>query len=51
MLSLITDLLFLHRFYRSEDPWSILRGIYESVLNDFRPAREIGWTLIERENT
>jgi hypothetical protein len=47
MLSLLTDMLFLHRFYRDEDPWRNLRKIYQSVLEDFRPAGQIGWTLIE----
>ncbi|MSP37138.1 MAG: hypothetical protein EXR70_01430 [Deltaproteobacteria bacterium] len=47
MLSLLTDMLFLHRFYRDDDPWKNLRKIYRSVLNDFKPAEEIGWTLIE----
>jgi hypothetical protein len=47
MLSLLTDMLFLHRFYRDENPWKHLRKIYQSVLDDFKPAREIGWTLIE----
>jgi len=49
MLSLVTDMLFLHRFYRDEDPWKNLRRIYESVLNDFKPAGDIGWTLIENK--
>lgn len=47
MLSLVTDMLFLHRFYRDDDPWANLRQIYESVLGDFKPAGDIGWTLIE----
>ena len=49
MLSLLTDMLFLHRFYRDENPWKNLRKIYDSVITDFKPASEIGWTLIERE--
>lgn len=47
MLSLLTDMLFLHRFYRDDNPWRNLRKIYQSVLDDFKPATEIGWTLIE----
>jgi hypothetical protein len=47
MLSLLTDMLFLHRFYRDQDPWRNLRKIYHSVLDDFKPAQAIGWTLIE----
>ena len=49
MLSLLTDMLFLYRFYRDENPWRNLRKIYQSVLHDFKPAREIGWTLIENK--
>lgn len=49
MLSLITDMLFLHRFYRDEDPWKNLRKIYDSVIGDFKPAIAIGWTLIENK--
>ena len=49
MLSLVTDMLFLHRFYCNDDPWKNLRKIFESVLSDFKPAGEIGWTMIERK--
>jgi hypothetical protein len=49
MLSLLTDMLFLHRFYRHDDPWHNLRWIYDSVLRDFKPATEMGWTLIENK--
>jgi hypothetical protein len=47
MISLLTDMLFLHRFYRDENPWKNLHKIYESMISDFKPAGEIGWTLIE----
>jgi hypothetical protein len=47
MLSLLTDMLFLHRFYRDNDPWRNLRKIYQSVLDDFKPAAQLGWTLVE----
>ena len=47
MNSLIVDMLFLFRFYTHEDPWSHLANIFESVLNDFVPAREMGYTLIQ----
>jgi hypothetical protein len=50
MLSLLTDMLFLHRFYRDENPWRNLRQIYQSVLDDFKPAQTIGWTLIENRH-
>lgn len=51
MLSLLTDMLFLHRFYRDENPWRNLRKIYASAISDFKPAGEIGWTLIENKRT
>ena len=35
----VTDMLFLHRFYRDEDPWRHLRRIYESVSERF----QTGW--------
>lgn len=49
MLSLVTDMLFLHRFYRDEDPWKNLKKIFQSVIDDFKPAGDIGWTLIENK--
>jgi len=48
MLSLLTDMLFLYRFYRDDNPWKNLKKIYDSVISDFKPAADIGWTLIER---
>lgn len=39
---LFTDLLFIQRFYCNLDPLSVLQEIYDSVLNDFAPARRIG---------
>lgn len=47
MNSLIVDMLFLFRFYAHEDPWNNLTNIFESVLNDFVPAQEMGYTLIQ----
>ncbi len=46
MASLITDILFLHRFYNDEDPWGHLERIFNSVLKDFPPAKELGYTLV-----
>jgi hypothetical protein len=40
------DLLFLHRFYASEDPWGALPRVFASVRRDFRPVREMGYTLV-----
>ncbi len=35
---MLTDLLFLRRFYADPAPWRNLRAIHESVLRDFAPA-------------
>ena len=51
MASLVTDLLFLHRFYSDPDPWRNLRAIFASVHRDFRPARELGHTLVLADTT
>lgn len=48
MDSMLTDLLFLRRFYADADPWKNLRAIHESVLADFAPARSLGHTLYLR---
>ncbi len=45
MDSMLTDLLFLRRFYADPDPWQNLRAIHASVLADFAPARALGFTL------
>jgi hypothetical protein len=45
MDSMLTDLLFLRRFYADPDPWHNLRAIHESVLADFVPARQLGHVL------
>ncbi len=42
---MFTDLLFLHRFYSDDDPWTNIRTIHESVLADFAPAQELGYEL------
>ncbi len=47
--SMLTDLLFLRRFYADPDPWRNLRAIHESVLTDFAPAHRLGFTLHTRE--
>jgi hypothetical protein len=48
MESMLTDLLFLRRFYSDRDPWANLRALHEAVLADFAPARRLAFTLIER---
>ena len=45
MDSMLTDLLFLRRFYADPAPWRNLRAIHASVLADFAPARELGHVL------
>ena len=45
MDSMLTDLLFLRRFYADPAPWRNLRAIHESVLRDFAPARGLGFVL------
>ena len=45
MDSMLTDLLFLRRFYADPAPWKNLRAIHESVLADFAPARALGHVL------
>ena len=47
--SMLTDLLFLRRFYADPDPWRNLRAIHESVLTDFAPAHRLGFTLHMRD--
>lgn len=49
MDSMLTDLLFLRRFYADADPWRNLRAIHESVLADFAPARALGFCLFHRQ--
>jgi hypothetical protein len=45
MDSMVTDLIFLRRFFENPDPWQNLREIHESVLADFGPARRQGYRL------
>jgi len=46
---MVTDLLFLRRFYGDPDPWRNLRALHESVLVDFAPAHRLGFTLHTRD--
>jgi hypothetical protein len=43
--SMLTDLLFLRRFFSDADPWRNIRRIHRSVLEDFAPARRLGFEL------
>jgi len=47
MDSLAIDLLFLYRFYTSLHTWNKLSEIVESVKRDFKPAREMGYTIVQ----
>jgi hypothetical protein len=47
MNSLVVDLLFLHRFYSHPEPWHALAEIFASVKRDFRPARAMGYTMLQ----
>jgi hypothetical protein len=49
MDSLIVDLLFLHRFYSHEEPWTGLSEIFASVRRDFKPARGMGYTMVQAQ--
>jgi hypothetical protein len=49
MDSMMTDLLFLRRFFAAEDPWTHLARLHESVVADFAPARRLGYELHLRE--
>lgn len=49
MDSMVTDLLFLRRFYGDPVPWRNLRALHESVLVDFAPAHRLGFTLHTRD--
>jgi len=43
-------MLFFQRFYAHPDPWKALRAIHASVRRDFRPARDLGLTLVLRDS-
>jgi hypothetical protein len=45
MESMLTDLLFLRRFYADPSPWKNLAAIHASVLADFAPARRLDFRL------
>jgi hypothetical protein len=49
MDSMMTDLLFLRRFFAAEDTRTDLARIYESVVADFAPAQRLGYALHLRE--
>ena len=45
-----TEMLFITRFYNSPNPFYELDEIYNSVLNDFAPARKIGLKMFSRKS-
>jgi hypothetical protein len=47
MGSMVSDLLMLHRFYTDPKPWTNLRKIHQSVLEDYAPAKRLGLTLVQ----
>lgn len=49
-LGLITELLFLNRFFliEDEDPFNRLNDVYNSVMNDFKPAQAMEFTMYLR---
>ena len=49
MDSMVTDLLFLKRFFNDPDPWKNIRRIHGAVLADFAPARRLGYELHTRD--
>lgn len=49
MQSLVTDMLFLQRFYTHADPWNNLRAIFDSVKEDYPPTEALGYTMIQAE--
>ncbi len=42
---LIIDMLFLARFFNDPNPFANLQNLYESVINDYRPAQNSGFSL------
>lgn len=46
--SMMTDMLFLRRFFNDPDPWTNIRSLHESVLADFAPAQRLGYQLHAR---
>jgi proline dehydrogenase len=45
-----TEMLFISRFYNSPNPFYELEEIYNSVVNDFAPARRIGLKMFSRKS-
>jgi hypothetical protein len=45
--SMVTDMLFMRRFFSDTDPWTNLRAIHDSVRADFAPARRLGYEMHE----
>jgi len=45
-----TEMLFISRFYNSPNPFYELDEIFNSVINDFAPARKIGLKMFSRKS-
>lgn len=48
--STIMDLLFIQRFYNHSNPFSGLDYIFNSVIDDFAPAKAIGLKMFSRKS-
>ena len=47
MDSMAVDLMFIHRFFMDDDPWKNLGKIVASIIADFRPAKAMGYTVLQ----
>ncbi len=45
MESIVVDLLFIERFYKDDDPFNHLDKIYNSIMDDFKPAKALGFSM------
>ncbi|MBK8563104.1 MAG: hypothetical protein IPN76_07075 [Saprospiraceae bacterium] len=45
MKSLIIDLLFLQKFYNDPEPWKNLQKIFDSVIDEYKPAKSLGYSI------
>ena len=45
-----TEMLFISRFYNSPEPFMELDEIYNSVVNDFAPAKKIGLKMFSKKS-
>lgn len=43
--SILIDLMFIERFYFDQNPWKNMKNIYDSIINDYKPASKLGFSL------